>query len=114
MAMNNPKFQVFRSTINYQYYYHLNAINGEIILNGEGYTTKQNCLNGISSVKENAPLDSRYDRLRSRDNQYYFVLKAANGEIIGKSEMYTTSYAMENGIAAVKRDAPRAPIEDLT
>lgn len=111
--MNNPKFQVFKSTANSEYYYRLRAANGEIILNGEGYTTKQSCLNGIASVKANAPYDSRYDR-RDGTYNYTFNLKAANGEIIGRSESYTTSVSRENGIAAVKRDAPTAPVEDLT
>lgn len=110
---SNPKFQVFRSTYNSQYYYRLRARNGEIILNGEGYLTKQSCLNGITSVKANAPYDFRYDR-RDGFNNFTFNLKASNGEIIGRSENYTTRAARENGIAAVKTDAPDAPIEDLT
>ena len=36
------------------------------------------------------------------------------GEIIGRSENYTTRQARENGIEAVKRDAPGASTEDLT
>lgn len=111
--MNNPKFQIFKSAINAQYYYRLKAKNGENILSGEGYTTKQSCLNGIASVKLNAPYDSRYERKDAYAN-YRFNLKAANGEIIGRSEGYTTSAARENGIEAVKRDAPLAPTEDLT
>jgi len=110
--MNNPKFQVFKSTHNNQYYFHLKARNGEKILSGEGYTTKQSCLNGIASVKTNAPYDIRYDR-RDGFLNYTFNLKAANGEIIGRSENYTSSAARENGISAVKVDAPGAPIEDL-
>ena len=109
--MNNPKFQVFKSTASGQYYYRLRASNGEIILNGEGYKTKQSCLEGIASVKLNAPYDNRYDRKDSYMN-YTFNLKAGNGEIIGRSENYTTAQARENGIGAVKRDAPNAPIED--
>jgi uncharacterized protein len=111
--MENPKFQLFKSTVNNQYYYRLRAKNGEIILNGEGYTTKSSCINGINSVKENAPYDSRYERKESIYS-YTFNLKAANGEIIGRSESYTTRDARENGITAVKRDAPTAPTEDLT
>lgn len=110
--MNNPKFQVFKSSLNNEYYYRLRATNGEIILNGEGYKTKQSCLNGIASVKINAPYDSRYDRKDGYYN-YTYNLKAGNGEIIGRSENYTTSVARENGISAVKKDAPGAPIEDL-
>ncbi|MEJ7778685.1 MAG: YegP family protein [Daejeonella sp.] len=108
--MNNPKFSVFKGTNN-QFYYHLKAANGEKILSGEGYTTKQSCLDGIASVKANAPFDGRYDRKDSLYN-YTFNLKSPNGEIIGRSENYTGSAGRENGISAVKRDAPGAPIED--
>ena len=111
--MDNPKFQIFKSTVNAQYYYRLRSKNGEIILSGEGYTSRQGCLSAIASVKVNAPYDSRYDR-RESYSTYSFNLKAANGEIIGRSETYTSVTARENGIASVKRDAPDAPIEDLS
>lgn len=110
--MNNPKFTVYKSSVNYQYYFRLRAANGEIVLSGEGYTTKQNCLNGIASVKANAPYDSRYNR---KDYPTYtFTLHSSNGEAIGRSETYDSRYGRENGIEAVKRDAPGAPIEDLS
>jgi uncharacterized protein YegP (UPF0339 family) len=83
--MNNPKFQIFKSNANAEYYYRLRATNGEPILNGEGYKTKQSCLDGIASVKVNAPFDSRYER-KDGTFSYSFNLKAANGEIIGRSE----------------------------
>ena len=110
--MNNPKFQIFKSSRNSEYYYRLKSSNGEIILSGEGYKSKQGCKDGIASVKINAPFDSRYDRKDATSN-YTFSLKASNGEIIGKSENYTTAANRDNGIAAVKRDAPNAPTEDL-
>ena len=53
-------------------------------------------------------------RKTSSNWQYYFTQVANNSEIIGTSEMYTTSQGRDNGIAAVKRDAPIAEIEDLT
>ena len=112
--MTHPKFQVFKSTTNAQYYFRLRSkANGEIILSGEGYTSKQNCLNAIASVKAHAPHDRYYDRREGLFN-YTFNLKSANGEIIGRSENYTSAAGRENGIAAVKRDAPGAPIEDLS
>ncbi len=111
--MNNPKFQVFKSTQNYQYYYRLKAANGEIILNSEGYTTKQSCLSAISSVKIHSPYDNYYERKDAYVN-YTFNLKSNNGEIIGRSENYTTLQGREIGISAVKKDAPTAPTEDLS
>ena len=75
---------------------------------------KSSAENEISSVKTNAPIDSRYDRKTATNGQFYFNLKAANGEVIGTSEMYTTSTARDNGIESVKQNAPGATVEDLT
>jgi len=112
--MQNPKFQLFKDKVG-EFRFNLFAKNGENILrSSEGYTTKQNCQIGIASVKVNAPYDFRYDRKLATNGQYFFVLKASNGEALGISEMYTTASARDNGIEAVKRDAPNAPTEDLT
>lgn len=43
-----------------------------------------------------------------------FDLKAANGEVIATSEVYTTQAACENGIESVRKNAVIAPIEDQT
>jgi len=112
--MKTGKFQLFRSAKNDQYYWRLRAKNSEIILQSEGYETKQGAENGIESVRKNAPFDERYDRLNAKNKQFYFTLKALNGKIIGLSETYTTKVARDKGIEAVKREAPCAPIEDLT
>lgn len=42
------------------------------------------------------------------------MLRAANGEPIGVSEIYSSPSAMENGVESVKHDAPEAQIEDLS
>ena len=43
-----------------------------------------------------------------------FVLTATNGQTIGKSEMYSRSSGMENGIASVKKNGPDAQVADST
>ena len=112
--MSNPKFKIHKSNKNQQYYFNLHALNGQPILTSETYSTKQSCKKGIESVKANAPIDERYDRKEAKNGQFYFNLKATNGEIIGTSEMYTTKASRENGIASVKTNAPIAGIEDTT
>lgn len=112
--MNNPKFELFKDTKG-EYRFNLKAKNGEIILrSSEGYTTKQGCQQSIASAKLNAPYDSRYGRHTATNGQYYFILKAGNGQTLGISEMYQTASGRDNGIEAVKRDAPNAPINDQT
>jgi len=100
--MKNPKYEVFKSTANGQYYFHLTAANGEKILSGEGYTTRQHCMLGIASVVVNAKACGRFER-HDAYFSYTFNLKAANGEIIGRSENYVSEAGRERGIAAVKQ-----------
>jgi uncharacterized protein len=95
-----------------QFYFNLKATNGQIILSSEGYTTRTACNNGIESVKKNAQDDARFERLASKNGKPYFNLKATNGQVIGKSEMYESTASMENGIASVKKNAPDAPVAD--
>lgn len=105
---------ILSKSTNSQYYFSLTADNNEKILASEMYGTKVGALRGIQSVKTNSPIDSRYSRLNSSDGKFYFLLKAANNETIGKSETYNTQQARENGIQAVKRVGPTAPLNDRT
>jgi len=92
--------------------FNLKASNGQIILSSEAYDTRSAATKGITSVKKNALNEKRFERKTAKDGSSYFVLKAANGEPIGKSEMYKTTKAMENGIASVGKNAPDAPVVD--
>lgn len=52
--MAEPKFEVFKDKTG-QFRFRLIAPNGEIIAASEAYMAKAGCMNGIESVKENAP-----------------------------------------------------------
>ena len=52
--VTNPKFEVYKDKAG-EFRYRLKARNGEIILSGEGYKAKASCLNGIDSIRRNAP-----------------------------------------------------------
>lgn len=88
----------------------LKASNGQVVLSSQSYKSLVGCQNGINSVKVNAEDDRKYDRNTAKDGSPYFNLKANNGQIIGTSEMYSNTAAMENGIASVKKNAPGATI----
>ena len=53
-AVTNPKFEVYTDKAG-EFRFHLKARNGEIIATGEGYKTKAACLNGVESIRKNAP-----------------------------------------------------------
>ena len=50
----HPKFEVYQDKAG-EFRFRLKATNGQIIASGEGYTKKDSCLNGIESIKKNAP-----------------------------------------------------------
>ena len=53
-TMTHPKFEMYKDKAG-EFRFRLKARNGEIIGVSEGYTTKANCVNGVESVKKNAP-----------------------------------------------------------
>ena len=53
-TVTNPKFEVYTDKAG-EYRFRLKARNGEIIAASEGYKAKASCLNGIESVRKNAP-----------------------------------------------------------
>ena len=97
-----------------QFMFNLKAGNHEVILTSELYTSKAGAENGIASVQKNAADDARFVRKTSKKDEPFFVLTAANGQTIGKSEMYSSTAAMENGIASVQKNAPEAEVKDRT
>ena len=103
---------VISKRVNGEFQFNLKADNGQVILTSEGYTSKAACENGIESVRKNAVSDSQYDLKKSSNNKHYFNLKAVNSQIIGTSEMYEGSTGMETGIESVKKNAPKATVED--
>ena len=105
------KFEVKKSSDG-QFMFNLKAGNGEFVLTSELYRERSSAEEGIASVKKNSQEDARYERKRSSDGQHYFALQAANGQTIGKSELYRAKASMEKGIASVKRNAPGARIAE--
>ena len=58
--LTNPKFEVYQDKAG-EFRFRLKARNGEIIAVGEGYKAKASCLNGIESIRKNAP-DAEIDK----------------------------------------------------
>lgn len=97
-----------------QYIWVLKGANGETVLTSERYTTKGAAIGGISSCRENSPVDARYRRLTSQRGLQYFTLTGRNGETIGTGEEYSSAQARDAGIEACKRLGPTSPVDDQT
>ncbi len=53
-TVKHPKYEMYLDKAG-EFRFRLKARNGEIIATSEGYKAKASCLNGIDSVKRNAP-----------------------------------------------------------
>ncbi len=94
--------------------FNLKSGNGQVVFTSQTYENKRSATAGINSVKKNADKDARYERKTSTKGQPYFVIKATNGQVIGKSQMYANAVSMEKGIKSVAKNAPTADTTDLT
>jgi len=52
--MTDGKFEIYIDKTG-EYRFKLKAPNGEVIAVSEGYSSKKSCMNGIESVRKNAP-----------------------------------------------------------
>ncbi len=100
--------EVFRSNANDEFYFRLKAANGEIILQSEGYENLAGAVNGAESMKENASESRGFQLKPSSRNprglsagEWFFNVKAANGAVIGTSEMYSSKSNAKRGAETV-------------
>lgn len=91
--------------------FNLKAGNHQIILASEGYNSPSARNNGIKSVQKNSQSAARFEKRTSKKGDPYFVLVAKNGEVIGKSEMYSSVSACNKGIASVMRNGSSTVIK---
>lgn len=97
-----------------QFFFNLKAGNGEVVFTSQMYKSRESAEKGIASVQANAGAEARYERKTSTKGEPYFVLKAANGEVLGRSEMYSAPASMEKGIQSVMKNGPAAKVVDLS
>ena len=107
------KFEL-KSAKDGEFFFHLKAGNGQVILASEMYKEKTSAENGIASVKKNAGNDANYERKETKNGHFMFNLKAANHQVIGTSQTYKTAETRDEGIDSVKANAAAAPILDET
>jgi len=95
-----------------QDYFALKAGNGETVFRSEGYKSRASCNNGIESVRKNSQDENRFECRTAKDGRTYFILKAGNGQEIGRSQMYKSDSGCKNGMKSVTRNAADARVVD--
>lgn len=110
----NYRYELFWSPKDRQYYFRLKAGNSEPIFQSEGYVRKAGAENGIHVLRQRAQDLNNYLQHGTLLTHYWFTVLAANGEPLGRSETYPDKSPMLVGVYSVQRNAPIAPVLDLT
>jgi uncharacterized protein len=112
--MHQPRFEIIEDK-RHQFCFHLAAGNGRIILQSESYKKIDMCRHGIEAVKQNAA-NIRQFKLKPEGKAKtspYFVLTASNGEVIARSETYSSVQKRDVAVKTVMRVAPTALVETV-
>jgi uncharacterized protein YegP (UPF0339 family) len=114
LPTGDAHFETFKGSDD-RTYFRLRATNGEIVLQSQGYAAPSGAEHGIESVKANGEHSDSYSILEASNGQYYFHIVAANHEIIGRGEMYSSKYNAKRGAETVRniiRDMTGATASD--
>jgi uncharacterized protein YegP (UPF0339 family) len=104
-------FELSKSTDD-QFRFVLKADNAQVILTSQQYAARDSAKGGIASVQANCADDSKYERKTASDGRAFFNLKAANSQVIGTSQMYSSESARDSGIASVKTNGSTETVKD--
>lgn len=105
-----PGLFELKASENGQFTFVLKADNGEIILRSESYSSKAAAEKGIASVQSHAANPVNYSKHEAKDGSFYFNLLAANGLIVGTSQMYKSEAARDKGLASVQTNGPSTTV----
>ncbi len=93
-----------------RFYFVLESPGGEILLTSEPYNFKIACLKAIHTARSSSALLRNYDRGTATNGQHFFVLRDNEGEILARSEFFAAAGVMEEALATVRREAPKAEL----
>jgi uncharacterized protein YegP (UPF0339 family) len=92
----------------------LQTHSGQVVLTSEVHKYKDVALSRISAMRSLARNDKNYVLRTEESGACYFMIRNANGEILGLSDMYPDRESLEKAINLVKGIARGARLEDLT
>jgi uncharacterized protein len=101
LVSRSANFETFQG-LDGRFYFHLVAGNGANVLRSQGYTALASAENGVSSVLDNGNDKRNFEVLEASDGSFYFNVKAANGAIVGTSQLYTAKSSAERGARSVQ------------
>jgi uncharacterized protein YegP (UPF0339 family)/outer membrane protein OmpA-like peptidoglycan-associated protein len=106
------RYRAFRRKKDDLFYFQFLSEDNNVLLNSQAYTDKEACFNGIRSVINNANDNSQYEKSIDGDGKHFFILKARNGQEIGRSVKYDTENKLDEAINSFVAEGAIASSKD--
>ena len=98
-------FELFQSDDNEQHYFHFNDAEGTALLFSRGFSTAGQRNKRLLSVIQSAARENRFE-IKEEAGQFYFILKARNGQEIARSRNFPSRNDALDGLSFVHQTAP--------
>ena len=97
-----------------RFVFNLRAGNGRIILTSGLYDSRKAAAEGIATVIACAHDRASIERKVASNGRPYFVMTSSTGDLLARSEVYSSAAALERGIESVLQSIAGATLRDLT
>ena len=84
------------------YIFSLKAEDGGNLLRSVSFTNKDDIKKTVAELQTIKDAQNVFERKTNHEGKFLFSLKNSNGELIGRSELYSSEAGMENGIKNVR------------
>jgi hypothetical protein len=106
----NGKFEVFLEKE--EWLFRLKAANSEVLMVGQGYSSKPSCLAGLETIR-NAVLNANFRISKDKQGRFQFKLYSTNNQLLLTGETYMDKDNCMNAILAVRKYTPDAKTVEL-
>lgn len=96
------------------FYFQLVDDTGEVLLIGGEYPLKQDAEKNIEAVRVGSLMGNQLASAKTASGQSFFVITNPAGEIIAKSQLFSSQMSFDNALHQVKDKACIAAVTDKT
>ena len=112
--IGKPGFVLSQSDENGRFYFACNDINGQLLLLGTEYVSREAANNALQNALRGAKQDRNFQR-KVNDDKFYFSLKGNNQKELAHSIAFDTEKELEKAIAFVKQVVTaKNPVTSIT
>ena len=108
LNIQTMRYRAFRTKKDGKFHFQFLTESEEVILRSQPYEDKDACFNGIRSVMSNASEKDNYSNHSDGEGGHYFIIKATNGQEIGRSISYSSIPEMEKAMEEFIENGPNA------